>query len=100
MTRFASRALTPVLPRDRAVMPRAADQLRWTTAEKFIAHRNMHYLFPCDVVPAGTGVHEVATEATVDVTYTYEGEQLTLDGYFRGSQMAALLALKRGRIVL
>ncbi|MBH5391865.1 serine hydrolase domain-containing protein [Bradyrhizobium diversitatis] len=100
MPRIAERELTPVLPQDRAAMPRADDQLRWTTAEKFVAHRNMHHLFPRDVVPAGNRVHELETVSNIDVAYSYEGKRLSLETYFSENQTTALLVLKRGKIVL
>lgn len=100
MTRHAERSLTPVLPHDQAGMPRAEDQFLWTTEQKFIAHRNMHHLFPHDVVPAGDHVRALPAVSGIDVTYAYEGERFTVDTYFSANQATGLLVLKRGEIVL
>ncbi len=100
MSRIAQRELTPVLPQDQVALPKPEDQLRWATAEKFIAHRNMHHLFPCDVVPAGDHVRPLETVGNIDATYTYEGKRLTLDDYFDDNQTTGLIMLKRGKIVL
>lgn len=99
MTRFVDRKLTAVLPQDQVAMPKAEHQFRWTTAEKFVAHRNMHHLFPRDDVPAGGGVRELPTGSNVEISYDYRGERFTLDRYFTENQAAALLVLKRGKIV-
>lgn len=100
MNRLAERPLTPIPPQDQAAMPRAEDQLRWTTNEKFVAHRNMHHLFPRDVVSAGGRVRRFSKTPDIDVAYVYEGKPLDLDGYFADNQATALLVLKKGAIVL
>lgn len=100
MIRVAQRELTSVLPQDQAVLPRAEDQLLWTTAEKFIAHRNMHHLFPRDVISSGDYIHPLETIANIDVSYTYNGKGMTLDSYFSDNQTTGLIMLKGGKIVL
>lgn len=100
MSRIARRDLTSVLTQDQVVLPKPEDQLRWTTAEKFVAHRNMHHLFPRDVISAGEHVRPLETAANIDVSYTYQGKPLTLDGYFDDNQATGLIMLKGGKIVL
>lgn len=94
------RTLPPILGADQIVLPRPEDQFRWTIAERFIAHRNMHHLFPYDVVPSADRASELKSTANIDVEYTYRGAQLTLDKYFEENQTAALLVLKNGCVVL
>jgi len=79
-------------PADRTAMPRPVDQFMWNDAEKLVAHRNMHQLFPTHVVKAGAPVRPLPRR----------DERLGLDvaAYMDEAEVTGLLAIRRGEIVL
>jgi CubicO group peptidase (beta-lactamase class C family) len=77
---------------DRTAMPRPADQFMWNDEQKLVAHRNMHHLFPTQVVKAGAPVRVLPRR----------DERLGLDvaAYMNAAEVTGLLAIRRGEIVL
>ncbi len=77
---------------DRAAMPRPADQFAWNDGQKLVAHRNMHHLFPTQVVKAAAPVRALPRkEMDID---------LDVAGYMDEAEVTGLLAIRRGEIVL
>lgn len=71
-------------------MPRPAEQFMWNDAQKLVAHRNMHHLFPTQVIKAGAPVRALPRrEIDIDVA-----------AYMAEAEVTGLLAIRRGEIVL
>lgn len=64
----------------------------WNDAQKLVAHRNMHHLFPTQVVKAGAPVRALPRRE----------ERLDLDvaAYMAEAEVTGLLAIRHGEIVL
>lgn len=97
-----SASLLPGVPAaDRPVLPIAARQFAWTPEEKLVAHRNMHVLFPSDLVRAGARAWPLPPgRPLADVSYEWQGRTHGLDAWFARTNATGLLVLKDGAIVL
>lgn len=73
-------------------MPRPADQFAWNDAQKLVAHRNMHHLFPTQVVKAGAPVRALPRREM--------GIGIDVAAYMDEAEVTGLLAIRRGEIVL
>ena len=86
---------------DRPVLPIAARQFAWTPEEKLVAHRNMHVLFPSDLVRAGAQPWPLPQgRPLASVNYEWQGRTHDLDAWFARTNATGLLVLKDGAIVL
>jgi hypothetical protein len=85
---------------DLGAMPRAADQFLWNDAQKLVAHRNMHHLFPAHTVKAGASVRDLPRQAEDDVLASLARRGADVSRYMEQAEVTGLLAIKRGRIVL
>ena len=94
------RRLPPPSSTDLAVLPRPADQFAWNDAQKLVAHRNMHHLFPAHPITAGGDVRELPREAEGDMLEALAQTGFDVATYMEEAEATGLLALKRGRIVL
>ena len=82
-------------------LPLPSEQFSWTSAEKIVAHRNMHLMFPSDRVPASSTPRVLERGARMgEISYVYDGGQHDLESYFSRTQATALLVAVDGRIVL
>ncbi len=78
---------------------------RWTsTAQRRVGYRNVQFIRPTHVVPKGRRVHVLPQARTLmdlsDFTYTNEGRERTFDDYVTQMQVAGVLVLHDGQIVL
>ena len=94
------RTLPPLSAADASELPLASAQFDWTPRQKVVAHRNMHHLFPTELIEAGPATLPLpAGPQLADLTYWFGGEQYWLDDYFRRTHVAGLLVLKDGLVV-
>ena len=89
-------ALPPVSEADRQNLPRGADQFMWTAEQKLVAHRNMHVLFPSQVIRAGAPVYPLPQGTQIDVDYKHRGVRYNIDSYMAANDATGLLVLKNG----
>jgi CubicO group peptidase (beta-lactamase class C family) len=85
---------------DRAALPNPLDQFSWTDAQKLVAHRNMHHLFPSHVVKAGATARDLPREAEGGVLESLAQAGADVTAYMADAEVTGLLAIRRGRIVL
>ena len=81
-------------------MPRAADQFLWDDQQKLIAHRNMHRLFPAQVIRAGAAVRSLPRRSEEDVLKSLAQAGSDVEAYMDAAEVTGLLAIKAGQIVL
>lgn len=93
-------ALPPVSEADRQNLPRGADQFMWTAEQKLVAHRNMHVLFPSQVIRAGAPVYPLPQGTQIDVDYKHRGVRYNIDSYMAANDATGLLVLKNGERVV
>src|SRR4051812_19185669 len=79
---------------DRAAMPNPADQFAWNDAQKLVAHRNMHHLFPTAVVKAAAPLRALPRRDD------FLHGDFDVAGYMNAAEVTGLLAIRRGTIVL
>jgi CubicO group peptidase (beta-lactamase class C family) len=78
---------------------------RWTSSEqRRVGYRNVQFIRPTHVVLKGRQVHVLPQAPMLmdlsDFTYTYEGRERTFDDYVKQMQVAGVLVLHNGQIVL
>jgi CubicO group peptidase (beta-lactamase class C family) len=80
-------------------LPRGADQFRWNEAERLIAHRNMHRIFPSYHIRAGEA-RPLGSAEFVAPFYRYQGATHDLNAYMARTNCVGLIALKQGKVRL
>jgi CubicO group peptidase (beta-lactamase class C family) len=94
------RPLPPPSPADRAAMPRLADQFMWNDAQKLVAHRNMHHLFPSHAVKAGDAVRALPRRDEGALVAALARAGVDVDAYMAAGEATGLLVLRHGEIAL
>ena len=100
MSELVEKELPPLSREDVGSLPKAEKQLQWNSAEKFVAHRNMHHIFPRDVIESGDAVRVLERMPDISVRYVHHGVQEDIDSYFSRTRATGLLVLKNGKIAL
>ena len=83
-------------PADLAALPRAADQFMWNDEQKLVAHRNMHHLFPAQVVTASAPVRDLPRQPEGGVLRSLTERGCEVAAYMEEAEVTALLAIRRG----
>ncbi len=94
---------TTALARDGDVMPaKGKSILFWTPAEQAAGYRRIEEVFPTRTVKRGVTVHPLPRAAGPEpkVAFTFEGKAFDTDSYMRAYNVAGLLIIKDGKIVL
>ncbi len=81
-------------------LPDPGEQLRWTSDEKIVAHRNMDRLFPSKAMRHAAVLRPLLKGRPITPRYSYGGAKYDLDDYFSRSNATGLLVLQDGRVVL
>lgn len=85
---------------DRSHLGAAEDILFWRVEEKVAGFRNQELLYPVRTVRSGTQTLALpyALQDLGSIAFEYQGQQLTIDDYFRDYNTAGLLVIKDGVI--
>jgi CubicO group peptidase (beta-lactamase class C family) len=85
---------------DDALPPREGF-LFWTPAQQRVGYRNIEKIFPTKTVQRGAAVHTLISDrAQFDVDYAYEGSNWNTAAFMKANNVAGLLVIKHGKIVL
>ena len=100
---FAGAFLTSTLALAAAApeLPPPTGFLFWTPAQQRIGYRNIEKIFPTRTVKRGAKVAPLPTDAAkLAVSYQYQGEEWNTDKFMRANNVAALLVIQHGKIML
>jgi CubicO group peptidase (beta-lactamase class C family) len=86
---------------DDATLPPQAGVLFWTPAQQSVGYRHMEKIFPTRTVRRGTTVFPLSSpKRAFDVTYQYQGSAWHTAEFMQANNVAGLLVIKHGKIVL
>lgn len=87
---------------DHKSLPTSGSLLTWSGDDQIVAYRNLDQLMPTRVVHAGENVLDLPAKPHdfSELRYQLNGEQYSLDDYMRIAQVAGLLVIKDGNILL
>lgn len=100
---FAGAFLTSTLALAAAApeLPPPTGFLFWTPAQQRIGYRNIEKIFPTRTVKRGAKVAPLPTDAAkLAVSYQYQGEEWNTDKFMRANNVAGLLVIQHGKIML
>ena len=94
MSTLALAAATPELPPPTGF-------LFWTPAQQRIGYRNIEKIFPTRAVKRGVKVAPLPVDAAkLAVSYHYQGEEWNTDKFMRANNVAGLLVIQHGKVML
>lgn len=82
-------------------LPSPRGFLFWSPAEQIVGYRNIEKVFPTHVIARGDKVYPLPkADRELDVRYTYKNAPWTTADFMKANNVAGLLAVKDGKIVL
>jgi CubicO group peptidase (beta-lactamase class C family) len=82
-------------------LPPSTGFLFWTPAQQNIGYRNIDKIFPTRTVKHGSGVFPLPqSPSIVNVKYQFHGSQWDTSKFMKANNVAGLLVIKHGKIVL
>jgi CubicO group peptidase (beta-lactamase class C family) len=82
-------------------LPTQEGFLFWTPAQQRVGYRNIEKIFPTKTVQRGATVHPlISNRSLFDVDYAYEGSKWNTAAFMKANNIAGLLVIQHGKIVL